>query len=136
MGLSDFRIKNNRAFVLVESVSVLKSVFTAQYREFLKALVEARKAASITQQDLADLLGKPQSFVSKYERGERRLDVVEFLSVARAIGTDPYKLLQEIDPNAPDWFIGIFMKIKQIETLIHCGSFSDSEEWQQSGTVQ
>jgi len=47
-------------------------------------MVGARKAAGLTQQALALRLKKPQSFVAKYEGGERRLDVVEFITVARA----------------------------------------------------
>ncbi|MGH9715631.1 MAG: helix-turn-helix domain-containing protein [Candidatus Acidiferrales bacterium] len=57
-------------------------------------LAEARKAANLTQAELAERLNRPQSFVSKYERGERRLDVVEFGEVARAIGLDPVRLLK------------------------------------------
>jgi transcriptional regulator with XRE-family HTH domain len=58
--------------------------------------VEARKEAGLTQVDLAKHLSRPQSFVSKFERGERRLDVIEFLDVAEAIGIDPYKFLLKI----------------------------------------
>lgn len=43
----------------------------------------------MTQQDVASGLGRPQSFVSKYESGERQLDVVEFVEVCRAIGASP-----------------------------------------------
>ena len=74
-----------------------KSVFTAKYERFRKRLVTGRKSKGLTQMQVAERLGKPQSFVSKYERGERRLDVVEFLEVAKAIGTDPFKLLKELD---------------------------------------
>ena len=52
-------------------------------------MIKARKKAGLTQQQLAKRLKKPQSFVAKYEGGERRLDVVEFLGVAQAIGADP-----------------------------------------------
>ena len=52
------------------------------------------KGAGITQQELAKRLKKPQSFVSKYENGERRLDVVEFLEVATALGFDGHALLR------------------------------------------
>ncbi|WP_433935606.1 helix-turn-helix domain-containing protein [Brevundimonas diminuta] len=54
-----------------------------------------RKAAEITQVELAERLGKPQSFVSKVERGERRLDVIEFCQVSEALGCDPATLLKE-----------------------------------------
>jgi len=63
----------------------------------LRELVAARKAAGITQQQLAELLGKPQSFVSDMERGQRRIDVVEFLAVVRALDADPYKILATVE---------------------------------------
>jgi transcriptional regulator with XRE-family HTH domain len=59
-------------------------------------MVKARKAAGLTQQELADRLHKPQSFVAKYEGGERRIDVVEFLTVCQAIGADSAKLLKAL----------------------------------------
>lgn len=63
------------------------------YKNFRELLIGIRKEADLTQAELSSRLGRPQSFVSKYERGERRLDVVEFCSVARALSTDPVKLL-------------------------------------------
>ena len=56
-----------------------------------------RKKALLTQRDLARLLGRPQSFVSNYETGERRLDVIEFLDVADAIGFDPKAMIGELE---------------------------------------
>ena len=55
-----------------------------KFRVFLRKMRQARKAADLTQQDVARLLGKPQSFVSKCESGERRVDVVELMEFARA----------------------------------------------------
>lgn len=63
----------------------------------LKALVDARKADSLTQSELAEQLRKPQSFVSKYERGERRLDVVELIEIARHLKLDPHKIIDEME---------------------------------------
>lgn len=57
----------------------------------------AREAAGVTQQELARRLGKPQSYVSKAEMGERRLDVVEFLHFMRAIEGEPHALLRDIE---------------------------------------
>lgn len=74
-----------------------KSVYTDQYRALRQALIAARKAANLTQYDLAQRLVKPQSFVSKFELGERRLDVVEFIAVARAIGVNPCDIVRDID---------------------------------------
>ena len=85
----------------------MKSVFTDEYDTLLRRLLAARKLAKLTQQDLARRLGKPQSFVSKYERRERRLDVIEYLSITRAIGADPYEIIRELerhlgkDPKRP-----------------------------------
>ncbi len=69
-----------------------KSVHSREYKELTRLLAEARKAAGITQQELARKLRKHQSFVAKYESGERRLDVVEFIQIVRAIGRDPRDL--------------------------------------------
>ncbi|MGN6159137.1 MAG: helix-turn-helix domain-containing protein, partial [Devosia sp.] len=54
------------------------------------------KKAGLTQQDVANQLGRPQSFVAKYEGGERRLDVVEFLQVAAVLGADPARIVRAL----------------------------------------
>jgi transcriptional regulator with XRE-family HTH domain len=72
------------------------SVYTKRYQRFRELLVEARKTKGLSQMALADQLGRVQTFVSKYERGERRLDVVEFLDVAMALGVDPHKVLRQL----------------------------------------
>lgn len=59
-------------------------------------LVEQRKAMGLTQEDVAQRLSKPQSFVAKYEGGERRLDVVEFLDVVSAIRADPVEIIRSL----------------------------------------
>jgi transcriptional regulator with XRE-family HTH domain len=56
-------------------------------------LIEARKKAGLTQVEVAERLGKPQSFVAKYEGGERRLDVIEFVAVAEALGLEAANIL-------------------------------------------
>ncbi len=79
-----------------------RSVFSARYRRLRRLLIDARKQACLTQVDLAQKLGKPQSFVSKYELGERRLDVVEFLEVTGALGVKPDTLLKQLGTAADD----------------------------------
>ena len=74
-----------------------KSMFSARHRKFLGLLIEARKRANLTQSSLAVRLRRQQSFVSKFERGERRLDVLEFLEVARALEVDPVEFLKAFD---------------------------------------
>ena len=74
----------------------MKSTFTRDYAVFIDVLIDARKRKGLTQIAVAGLLGKPQSFVSKYESGERRLDVVEFCQIAKVLGESPTGLLQEM----------------------------------------
>jgi transcriptional regulator with XRE-family HTH domain len=71
------------------------------YQKFRELLVEARKSANLTQAELSGRLERPQSFVSKYERGERRLDVIEFAQVARALGIDPIRFLSKLYREIP-----------------------------------
>ena len=71
------------------------SVFTQRHQEFIQFLVAARKAAGVTQVELAARLARHQSFVSKVERGERRVDVIEFCQIAAALGQNPPALLEE-----------------------------------------
>ena len=66
------------------------------YKKFRELLVQARKRAQLTQAELAARLKRPQSFVSKYERGARGLDIVEFREVAVALGVDPIRLLKKL----------------------------------------
>lgn len=58
--------------------------------------MKARNSANLTQKDVAELLGKPQSYVSKYESGERRLDVIEFIRVCKAIQCDYAAVLEDL----------------------------------------
>lgn len=70
-----------------------RTPFSAPYREMLRLLKSARIEAGITQAQLALKLGKPQSYVSKFERGERSIDLIEFLQIMHAIGSDAYRII-------------------------------------------
>ena len=72
----------------------MKSIYSQSYRTLLDRITKARKEAGITQAELAEKLGRPQSFVSKIESGERRIDVIEFLQVAKHVGFDPCALMR------------------------------------------
>ena len=72
---------------------VTKSIFTERYAKFCELLSQLRHERDFSQASLAEQLNRPQSFVSKYERGERRLDVVEFLEVCSALEADPCELI-------------------------------------------
>ena len=75
----------------------MKFVFSHDYKIFRRCMIAARKEAKLTQETLAKSLKKPQSFVAKYETGERRLDVIEFLLVTRVIGVDPCDILRKVE---------------------------------------
>jgi transcriptional regulator with XRE-family HTH domain len=72
-----------------------KSLKSAEYARLVAILVAVRHASGVRQQALAKKLGRPQSFVAKYEGGERRIDVVEFIAIVRALGADPVKLFRD-----------------------------------------
>ena len=63
-----------------------KSIYTNDYQKFLQLLREARLTAGLSQEEVAKRLRQTQSFISKYERGERRLDIVETSAICAAIG--------------------------------------------------
>ncbi|TGK12241.1 XRE family transcriptional regulator [Leptospira fletcheri] len=60
-----------------------KTIYTEEYRAFQKLLKKARKEAGFTQVEVAEALGEPQSYVSKIEAGDRRIDVIEFWALAK-----------------------------------------------------
>lgn len=74
----------------------MNPLHTEKYSDLVKWLVERRKANGLKQTDVAKRLGKPQSFVSKYENSERRLDILEFVEVVKAIGVDPLPKFKEL----------------------------------------
>ena len=75
----------------------LKTVMRPEYDEFLTLLTDARKESRVSQRELARRLGKTQSYVSKMESGQQRIDVLEFLDYARGIGAEPAVLILKLD---------------------------------------
>lgn len=69
---------------------------TPRYVRLRELLVEARKSAGLSQTAVAERLGRPQSYVADVERNERRIDVIEFLAMAEAIGCDPIAIIAEV----------------------------------------
>lgn len=78
-----------------------KTVFTGSHRFLVETLVSARKKSGMTQAMLAEAVGKDQSFVSNIENSQRRVDVLEFYALARAMGADPVKLYAEVAKKLP-----------------------------------
>ena len=62
---------------------VQKSIYTAEYRKFLSKLKKARAESGLTQTQVSKLLDQPQSFISKCESGERRVDIIELVKFAK-----------------------------------------------------
>lgn len=73
-----------------------KSLRSPRHQRFLAQLVSLRKAKGLTQAQVAEKLDRPQSFVAKYEAGERRLDVIEFLDLTAALDADPCEILSSL----------------------------------------
>jgi transcriptional regulator with XRE-family HTH domain len=78
-----------------------KSLKSSEYARLVAILVAVRHAAGIPQQKLAAKLCKPQSFIAKYEGGERRIDLIEFIAIARALDADPVKLFGDFLAGEP-----------------------------------
>ncbi len=70
-----------------------KTLRTPRQQRLIDLLVERRKAAGLSQAALAAKLGRYQSVIAALESGSRRLDVIEFLDIADAIGFDPHEVL-------------------------------------------
>ena len=76
-----------------------RSLRTPGHRALMQVLVETRKLKRITQQELANRLDRPQSYIAKVETGERRLDVVEFLEWAQALEEEGSQLMRKIEKS-------------------------------------
>jgi transcriptional regulator with XRE-family HTH domain len=73
-----------------------KTIHTERHKKMRELLKDRRKDAGLTQTAVAKRLGKPPSYVAKYELGDRRLDILEFLDVAGAIGFDPQAFIRAL----------------------------------------
>lgn len=73
-----------------------KSIYNEEYRKLIDALKAARLEAGLTQQQVADALGRPQSFVAKVEGYERRLDVIEFVKLCRILEKEATNILIDL----------------------------------------
>ena len=71
-------------------------VFSVMALEVLKTI---RVNKGITQLQLANLLGKPQSYISKYESGERRIDIHEFIHICQALDEKPSNIIDRLEKD-------------------------------------
>jgi ribosome-binding protein aMBF1 (putative translation factor) len=74
----------------------MKHLRTARHRRLVEVIVEAREAAGLSQRTLAAKLKRSGSFVWKMESQEHRVDVLEFVDIARAVGVEPLELLRRV----------------------------------------
>jgi ribosome-binding protein aMBF1 (putative translation factor) len=74
----------------------MKSGSSEVYEQFSQLLIEERRKSGLSQQEVADRLGRPQTYVSKCERGARRMDVIEFLEISDVVGFDPVAFIKKL----------------------------------------
>ena len=67
---------------------------SARHRALVAAIVEAREATGLSQREFAKKLNRTNNFVWRIEAGERKVDVLEFIEIAKAAGLDPLELLR------------------------------------------
>ncbi len=79
-----------------------KTIFGGGHPHLVSVLTEARRASGLTQAQLAERVGKDQTFISIVERGQRRVDVLEFVALARAMKADPDRLFAEVLSRLPE----------------------------------
>jgi transcriptional regulator with XRE-family HTH domain len=82
-----------------------KSVFSDAHKIVVETLVSARKEAGLRQIELAERIGKDQTYISRIEQGQRRVDVLEFYRLAEAMGCDPIELYGRLVAKLPARFI-------------------------------
>jgi transcriptional regulator with XRE-family HTH domain len=87
--------------VVLAGLELAKTLRSKRYKALLGLLVAKRKAAGVAQSDLAARLGKSRSFVARLESGQRRITVVEFMTLAKILRFDPYKLISTLEKMAP-----------------------------------
>ena len=71
-------------------------VSSPSYQAAVRVLVDARKSAGLTQRELAARIGRPYTVIANIERGERQIDVVEFIAIARALGVSEQELMARV----------------------------------------
>jgi transcriptional regulator with XRE-family HTH domain len=74
-----------------------KSIYTREYALLLRLLKEARESAGITQVQLAKKLKQSQSFVTKMECGDRRIDIVQLRTICRILGTTLVEFVHRLE---------------------------------------
>ena len=74
----------------------MESITTKRHQRLIEILIDARKRAGIRQAELARRVGKTQTFVARFEAGQRRIDAIELLALCEIIGIDPLKVVRKL----------------------------------------
>ena len=85
---------------------MLAAIGTKRHKRLIELLVAERRARRLGQEELARRLRQHQSMIARIEGGKRRIDVVEFLALAEAIGFDPTNILRQIQAVAAERRLG------------------------------
>lgn len=73
-----------------------------RYEKFQSLLKDMRTRQGIRQQELAETLGRPQSYVSKYESGERNIDLIELIEITKALNIEPEVAISDLVSRLSD----------------------------------
>ena len=79
-----------------------KTVFTGAHKHLVRVLKDARTKSGLKQEELAERLGRERTMISLIETGQRRVDVLEFYAIAKALGVNPTELFDELSKKLPD----------------------------------
>ena len=81
-------------------LELAKTLRSKRYKTLVPLFVARRETAEMTQADLAARLGKSQSFFARFESGQRRITVVEFMALAKILRFDPYEVISALEKQA------------------------------------
>lgn len=85
----------------MQGVLVYKTIASPGHQALVQAMISARKAARMTQIDLSNALGCQQSLIARMESGQRRIDLLDVVRWARAVGADPRRFVDVVDEAEP-----------------------------------
>jgi transcriptional regulator with XRE-family HTH domain len=88
----------------MRSAIMSKTIFSGAHTDLIEILMAARRRSGLTQAELGAKVEKDQAFISLIERSQRRVDVLEFILLARAMGEDPQRLFAEVVATVPSTF--------------------------------
>lgn len=81
-----------------------KTIFGGAHTHLVEVLIAMRQATGLNQTDIGKRVGKSQSFISLIESGQRRVDVLEFIVLTKAMGFDPLEAFEKLLRRLPDDF--------------------------------